>query len=148
MREALGRTRISGETAFATLPRTLCCPVTGVSPAVSAVSRCKHQAEPGHTQLSSGCREDHRSMARVWQRRQQQPGASLQRVGSHSSPSQNDESQAQRSFLLKRKPLNIQHNCQGGLRRASSLWSLQALTHFIYISRCGGRSGASVCSVY
>ena len=124
MREALGRTRISGETALATLPRTLCCPVTGVSPAVSAVSRCKHQAEPGHTQLSSGCREDHPSMARVWQRRQQQPGASLQRVGSHSSPSQNDESQAQRSFLLKRKHLNIQHNCQGG-----SMGTVQALTH-------------------
>lgn len=64
MREALGRTRISEETALATLPRTLCCPVTGVSPTVSAVSRCRHQAEPGHTQLSSSRREDHQSMAR------------------------------------------------------------------------------------
>lgn len=99
--------------------------MTGVSPTVSAVSRCRHhQAEPGHTQLSSGCREDHQSMARVWQRKQQRPGASLQRAGNHSSSSQNDESQAQSSFLLKRKPLNIQHNRQGG-----SMGTVQALTH-------------------
>lgn len=63
-------------------------------------------------------------MARVWQRKQQRPGASLQRAGNHSSPSQNDESQAQSSFLLKRKPLNIQHNRQGG-----SMGTVQALTH-------------------
>lgn len=104
MREALGGTRISRETALSTLPGTLCCPVIRVSPVVSAVMV---QTPPGRVRphpavwLQGQPPEHSKDLA---ERRQQWPGASLQKAGGHSSPSHNDESQVQRSVLLKTNP--------------------------------------------